>query len=107
MQKVDEEYEKWGCFLLENATYPAIASQDQVLIEKIRNYAKIKQISKDRFEWQMLFGIRRDLQSSLKDDGYNVRIYIPYGEAWYPYFTRRLAERPANLLFIAKSLIRK
>lgn len=106
-QKVDEEYEKWGCYLVEHANYPAIASQDQVIIEKIRKHAEDKQIEKSRFEWQMLFGIRRDLQNSLKNQGYNVRIYIPYGEAWYPYFTRRLAERPANMLFILKSLFRK
>lgn len=105
--EVDKKYLEGGKFLLENAYYPAIASQDQPIIEELKAHAKAKNIEPQRFEWQMLYGIRRDLQQSLKDEGYNVRVYIPYGEAWYPYFTRRLAERPANLLFIAKSLVRK
>src|SRR5690606_20852468 len=91
---VDKKYIEGGKYLLENGNYPAIASQDQVIIETLKEFATSKDIAKSRFEWQMLYGIRRDLQQSLKDEGYNVRVYIPYGEAWYPYFTRRLAERP-------------
>ena len=65
-----------------------------------------EKLDKGRFEFQMLYGIRRDLQESLRGDGYNVRIYVPFGDKWYPYFTRRLAERPANAFFILKSLFR-
>lgn len=104
---VDQKYLEGGKYILENGNYPAIASQDQTIIEQLKAYAKEKDIAPARFEWQMLYGIRRDLQQSLKDEGYNVRVYIPYGEAWYPYFTRRLAERPANLFFILKSFFRK
>lgn len=104
---VDENYVKAAERLLSDAHYPAIATHDAAIISRVRAYADDKGISKERFEWQMLYGIRRDLQDSLRDEGYNVRVYVPYGAQWYPYFSRRLAERPANMLFIAKSLFRK
>ena len=65
-----------------------------------------EKIDPQSFEWQMLYGVRRDLQDSLKKEGFNVRVYVPFGDSWYPYFTRRLAERPANMMFIAKSLFK-
>jgi proline dehydrogenase len=63
-------------------------------------------IGKERFEFQMLYGVRRDLQQQLADDGYNMRVYVPFGTSWYPYFMRRLAERPANVLFVARNVVR-
>ncbi len=104
--KVDEKYIEMSRMLLQDGNYPAIATHDAKIIDAIKEFAAQKNISKDRFEFQMLFGIRRDLQKSLRAEGYNVRIYLPYGDMWYPYFTRRLAERPANGFFILKSLFR-
>jgi proline dehydrogenase len=86
-------------------TYPAIASHDHRIINWTKAYAYHHQISSDRFEFQMLYGIRRDLQQQLASQGYRMRVYIPYGTRWYPYFMRRLAERPANLLFFARALV--
>jgi proline dehydrogenase len=86
-------------------TYPAIASHDHMVINWTKAYAYGHQISTDRFEFQMLYGIRRDLQQQLADQGYRMRVYIPYGTRWYPYYMRRLAERPANLLFFARALL--
>ncbi|MBS1721879.1 MAG: proline dehydrogenase family protein [Armatimonadetes bacterium] len=104
---VDAEYLKAAKRLMEAGNYPAIATHDAGIIQKLKDYAELQKIPKERFEWQFLYGIRRDLQDQLRDEGYNVRIYVPYGAQWYPYFSRRLAERPANMLFIAKSLVRK
>lgn len=104
--KVDQAYIDLGKRLLDAAVYPAFASQDESIIQVLKQYAAEKNIDKSKFEFQMLYGIRRDLQDSLAAEGYNVRVYVPYGDAWYPYFTRRLAERPANTLFILKSLIK-
>jgi proline dehydrogenase len=84
-------------------TYPAVASHDHRIINWIKAYAHHHEIAPDRFEFQMLYGIRRDLQQQLADQGYRMRVYIPYGTRWYPYFMRRLAERPANLLFFARA----
>ncbi len=92
--------------LLESGFYPAIATHDEAIINALKAYVTEKGIGKDKFEWQMLFGIRRDLQDSLRAEGFNVRVYVPFGESWYPYFSRRLAERPANLLFMLKSLFK-
>jgi len=90
-----------------NGAYPAIATHDDRLIEATKQFAREHEVSPDRFEFQMLYGIRRDLQHRLLREGYRVRIYVPYGTEWYPYLMRRLAERPANLLFIVRSLIRE
>ena len=104
--KVDEAYVTLSKRLLDAGLYPAFATQDENMIKAIKAYAKEKKIDKSRFEFQMLYGIRRDLQEGLAAEGYNVRVYVPFGDAWYPYFTRRLAERPANTLFIIKSLFK-
>ncbi len=85
--------------------YPAIASHDHMIINWAKAYAHGHQIAADRFEFQMLYGIRRDLQQQLANQGYRMRVYIPYGTRWYPYYMRRLAERPANLLFFARALL--
>ncbi len=93
--------------LLDRGVYPAIATHDPKLVEETVRYAAANGRPKDGFEFQMLYGIRRDLQDRLVRDGYRLRLYVPYGEAWYPYFMRRLAERPANLIFLARNLIRR
>ena len=103
---VDSQFVKQGKRLLEAGTYPAIATHDETAIREFNAFASEKGIGKERFEYQMLYGIRRDLQESLREAGYNVRVYVPFGDAWYPYFTRRLAERPANALFILKALFK-
>ncbi|GJM39978.1 MAG: proline dehydrogenase [Ardenticatenaceae bacterium] len=86
--------------------YPCFATHDEALIDAINQHARQEQISKDAFEYQMLYGVRRDLQQALSAEGYRVRVYIPFGTAWYPYFMRRLAERPANLMFFLRNLLR-
>jgi proline dehydrogenase len=85
--------------------YPAIATHDERVIDRIERFATNNGISRDSFEFQMLYGIRRDLQKRLIADGYRMRVYVPFGEAWFPYFMRRLAERPANLLFLLRNLL--
>lgn len=92
---------------LNNGTYLGIATHDGRIIQSAIDIAADMQISPDQFEFQMLYGIRRDLQSWLVSQGYRVRIYVPYGIAWYPYLVRRLAERPANLWFFVSNLIRR
>ena len=77
------------------------------MIAAAKSFAAQRGIDRSRFEFQMLFGVRRDLQRNLVSEGYNVRVYIPFGREWYPYFMRRLAERPANVFFIAKNMLRK
>ena len=105
--KVDEQYVLQAKRLLSKGFYPAIASQDEAIITELKRYVEAEGIDKQSFEFQMLLGIRRDLQNSLVKDGYNVRVYVPFGDQWYPYFTRRLAERPANAFFILKQMFRK
>ena len=90
--------------LLEADAYPAVATHDPDMIERVAAVATERGVSADRFEFQMLYGIRRDLQRKLLARGYRLRIYVPYGSEWYPYFMRRLAERPANLLFVLRSV---
>ena len=104
---VDEAYVRYAHAMLLEATYPAFGTHDEKIIEDIIAFAKSNGISAERFEFQFLHGIRRDLQKRLLDSGYGVRVYVPYGNSWYPYFTRRLAERPANLLFFIRSLFSK
>jgi proline dehydrogenase len=104
---VDAAYAALVQRLLLEGNYPAIATHDPAMIDVAKRFATEHRIASDRFEFQMLYGIRRDLQASLVRDGYRVRVYIPFGSAWYPYLMRRMAERPANLLFFLRSLIGK
>jgi proline dehydrogenase len=93
--------------LLRQGTYPAIATHDPAMIEATTSFAAQEHIAKDTFEFQMLYGIRRDLQTSLSRQGYPFRVYVPFGKEWFPYFMRRLGERPANVGFVLKSLVRE
>jgi proline dehydrogenase len=86
--------------------YLAIATHDEKLIEWAKRETQLRGIGRDKFEFQMLYGIRRDLQEDLKREGYVMRVYVPYGDHWYPYFMRRLAERPANVLFLIKNILK-
>ncbi len=111
-EDVDLQYTAMAHQLL-NATqsdagyYPAIATHDERIIGLIESFAASHGIARDRFEFQMLYGIRRDLQTRLVSGGYRMRLYVPFGEAWFPYFMRRLAERPANVLFLVRNLLRR
>ena len=93
--------------LLDHGTYPAIATHDEQLIADVRAYAAERRIATDRFEFQLLYGIRRDLQTALAAGGYRLRVYVPFGREWFPYFMRRLGERPANVAFVLKALLRE
>lgn len=93
--------------LMSEGVYPGIATHDDLIIEAARDFASREGIGLHRFEFQMLYGVRRDLQRDLVSAGYNVRVYVPFGEKWYPYLMRRLAERPENMLFMAGSIIRE
>ena len=104
--QVDRNYMELAQSLLTAGEYPAIATHDERIIGIVENFVTSHGIAKDRFEFQMLYGIRRDLQRRLVREGYRLRLYIPFGEALYPYFMRRLAERPANLLFFVRNLLR-
>jgi proline dehydrogenase len=106
-QDVNANFVKLMKLLLPSGIYHAIATHDPNLIDATLRFATEQGIPNHQFEFQMLYGIRTDLQDRLARDGYRVRVYIPYGHDWFPYFMRRLAERPANLLFFAKSLFGK
>lgn len=101
---VDRNYVEQAQRLMRDGNYPGLATHDNAIIEALKTFARANKIAPHRFEWQMLYGVRRDVQQQLIADGYHVRVYVPFGEAWYPYLMRRMAERPANLLFILKSL---
>jgi proline dehydrogenase len=103
---VDANYVKLMQLLLPSGIYHALATHDPNMIDATIRFAADRCITKDKFEFQMLYGIRTDLQSRLVREGYRVRVYIPFGQDWFPYLMRRLAERPANLLFFAKNLLR-
>jgi len=103
---VDANYVKLMQILLPSGIYHALATHDPNMIDETIRFATGQSITKDKFEFQMLYGIRTDLQKRLVQQGYRVRVYIPFGQDWFPYFMRRLAERPANLLFFAKNLFR-
>jgi proline dehydrogenase len=105
--EVDHNYVRLMTMLLLHGNYPAIATHDEAIINAICKYARDNGISKAAFEFQMLYGIRRDLQEKLVSQGYNMRVYVPYGSQWYPYLIRRMAERPANLVFVMSNAIRK
>lgn len=100
----DANYIKVMQLLLSSGIYHGIATHDPKMIDATIDFAKREGIGKEKFEFQMLYGVRRDLQHQLARDGFNVRIYVPYGKHWYPYFMRRLAERPANIWFVLKNL---
>ncbi len=104
--EVDRNYVRLTMMLLSRGNFPAIATHDEAIINAACKYARDNGISKSAFEFQMLYGIRRDLQEKLVSQGYKVRIYIPYGSQWYPYLMRRLAERPANLIFVLSNALR-
>ena len=101
---VDANYVKVMQLLLSSGTYHGIATHDPKMIDATIDFASREGIGKEKFEFQMLYGIRRDLQKQLARDGFNMRVYVPYGKHWYPYFMRRLAERPANIWFVLKNL---
>jgi proline dehydrogenase len=103
---VDASYLRLMQMLLSSGVYHGIATHDPHMIAETIRFAAAKQISKDAFEFQMLYGIRTDLQRRLVEDGYRIRVYIPYGSDWFPYFMRRLAERPANLAFLVRNYLR-
>lgn len=103
---VDRAYRIAMELLLARGYYPALATHDERLIGRAQGFAAAEGIAESRFEFQMLYGVRRDVQERLAAEGYNVRCYVPYGTQWYPYFMRRLAERPANLLFILGNLLK-
>lgn len=103
---VDANYVKLMKMLLKSGVYHGIATHDPRMIAATRDFARVEKIPPDAFEFQMLYGIRRDLQQELVREGWRMRVYIPFGTEWYPYFMRRLAERPANVLFVLKNLWR-
>jgi proline dehydrogenase len=103
---VDQNYLRLMRLLFSEGHYPAIASHDESIIQSTLRHIREQSIDSKRFEFQMLYGIRRDLQRQLVAEGFRLRLYVPYGDAWYPYFMRRLAERPANVLFLAKNALR-
>jgi proline dehydrogenase len=105
--EVDSNYIGLMKLLLSEGKYPGIATHDEAMIRATREYANTRKLPISGFEFQMLYGIRRDLQQQLQREGYNIRIYVPFGEAWYAYLMRRLAERPANLFFIVNSVLRE
>jgi proline dehydrogenase len=102
---VDAAYVKLAKRLLDSGIYHGIATHDVKILDAVRAYVADKGISREAFEFQMIYGVRRDLQEMLRSEGFNLRIYVPFGDQWYPYFTRRLAERPANVFFLAKSML--
>jgi len=104
--EVDENYVKLTRMLLKSGIYHGIATHDPRMIEAATSFARQEKIPPESFEFQMLYGIRRDLQQKLAREGWRMRVYIPFGTEWYPYLMRRLAERPANLLFLMKNLFR-
>jgi proline dehydrogenase len=104
---VDAAYVRQMRILLDHGTYPAIATHDEAIIKETRAYAAERGIASDRFEFQMLYGVRRDLQNELVASGYRVRVYVPFGQEWYPYFMRRIGERPANLWFVIRALLQE
>ena len=104
---VDASFVRIMRLLLSEGTYPAIATHDPAMIDATRASARERGLASDRFELQMLYGIRRDLQMSLTREGMRVRVYVPFGREWFPYFMRRLGERPANIAFVIRSLLRE
>lgn len=104
---VDGNFVRLTRQLLVSGIYHGIATHDEAMIAAAKRFVQEKRVDKSSFEFQMLYGIRRDLQKKLVAEGYNVRVYVPFGAEWYPYFMRRLAERPANVLFLAKNMLQR
>jgi len=104
---VDRNFMKLSEIMLSSPGFSAIATHDEKMISHVKEFVAEKGIPLSSFEFQMLYGVRRDLQFRLREEGYNVRVYVPYGTQWAPYYVRRLAERPANMLFILKNMFRK
>jgi proline dehydrogenase len=104
---VDRNFAELMKLLLDRGHYPAIATHDEALIEETKRHAASRKTPPDAFEFQMLYGIRGELQRKLVRDGYRLRLYVPFGKAWYPYYMRRLAERPANVFFVLRNLLRR
>src|SRR5262249_41932912 len=102
--EVDANYVKLFKILLKSGVYHGLATHDENIIHQVKDFAVCERIPRDAFEFQMLHGIRRNLQKKLVREGWGMRVYIPFGTEWYPYLMRRLAERPANVFFIAKNL---
>jgi len=107
MDTIREQFENQMKRLIEHGRFPGIATHDDLLIQATRDFVHARGISPDRFEFQMLYGIRPDTQQQLLADGYGMRVYVPYGTEWGPYFTRRLRERKENVWFVLKNLIRR
>ena len=105
--EVDAAFVEIMKVLLAEGTYPAIATHDPAMIGATRAFAAERRLTREQFEFQMLYGVRRDLQAELSASGYGVRVYIPFGQEWFPYFMRRLGERPANVAFVIRSLARE
>jgi proline dehydrogenase len=104
--QVDENFVRLAEILVASGVYHGIATHDEKMVTATRAFAKAQGIPPSAFEFQMLYGVRRDLQRSLVAEGYGVRVYVPFGTEWYPYFMRRLAERPANVIFLAKNMFK-
>lgn len=104
---VDANYVTCMQLLLEQGNYPGLATHDEQMIAEAKRFVQEKGISRDRFEFQMLYGVRRDLQEKLVRDGYRLRVYVPFGTQWYPYLMRRLAERPANVAFMTGNILKE
>jgi len=102
---VDAAYVRLARRLLTEGHYPAIATHDERILDAVKRFAAEQHIPPDRYEFQMLYGIRRDLQSALRDEGFRMRVYVPFGREWFPYFMRRLGERPANVGFVLRALV--
>jgi len=107
MDEIRENFLKQAFRLLKEGNLPAIATHDEVLIEKIIKFIEREKISADSFYFELLYGVRRDIQKALLDKGYQVRLYVPYGKAWLPYTLRRLAERKENIIFVLKNIVRE
>lgn len=105
--EVDDAFRRLMRLLLDEGTYPAIATHDATLISETCAYAASRGVPSDRYEFQMLYGIRRDLQATLVKEGYLMRVYVPFGRQWFPYFMRRLGERPANVGFVLRAIFRE
>src|SRR5678815_3288727 len=104
---VDEQYIRCMHMLMSDGNYPGLATHDERIISEAKRFAKERSIATDRYEFQMLYGVRRDLQEQLVREGYRMRVYVPFGTQWYPYLMRRLAERPANVAFMTGNVVKE